>query len=397
MGARRYEASRLGQVPFSGIRRIMEEANRLEQAGASIIHLEIGRPDFDTPAHIKEAAKAALDRGDVHYTSNLGTIALRRAVSRKLRDENGLDYDPETEIMITVGAVEGIFAAAAAFLNPGEEMLVPDPGWVNYVSVPRIISAQSTSYRLREEAGFQPEAAQIAAAITPRTKLLVLLSPGNPTGTVASQDALREIAFLAQRHDLLVVADEIYERIVYDGAQHVSIASLPGMRDRTIVVNGFSKAYSMTGWRLGYLAASKELMPPLLKVHQNLVTCATSFAQAGGVAALEGPQECVAAMVQEFKRRRDMLIEALRHIPGVRCIVPQGAFYVFPNVSAFGLTSEAIAMYILQEAGVAVVPGTAFGRGGEGYIRISFANSFEQIEEATRRLAAALGRLATRT
>lgn len=388
-----YEAARLAEVPFSGIRRIMAEADRLQQAGASIIHLEIGRPDFDTPAHIKAAAKAALDRGEVHYTPNLGAMALRRAIARKLQADNGLEYDPETEIMVTVGAVEGVFLVAAAFVNPGEEMLVPDPAWVNYVSVPGILSARGTSYRLREEAGFQPEAAQIEAAITPRTKLLVLLSPGNPTGAVAPAAELAEIARLACRHNLLVAADEIYERIVYDGARHVSIASLPGMRERTIVINGFSKTYSMTGWRLGYVAAPRALMPSLLKVHQNLVTCATSFAQAGGVAALEGGQECVAAMVAEFKRRRDMLVAALRRIPGVSCTMPQGAFYVFPNVRAFGLTSEELAMYILREAGVATVPGTAFGPGGEGYIRISYANSYEQIEEATRRLAAVLGGL----
>ena len=275
---RTYEATRLRAVPFSGIRRIMGEANRLEAAGASIIHLEIGRPDFDTPAHIKEAAKAALDRGDVHYTANQGTLALRSAIARKLKRENGLEYDPETEILVTVGACEGVFLSGAAFLDPGDEMLVPDPAWVNYYNVPGLVGAGQSSYPLREEAGFQIEPDRVEAAITPRTKILVLLSPGNPTGAVAEPECLAELTRIAEKYDLLVVSDEIYERIVYDGARHVSFASLPGMRQRTIVLNGFSKTYSMTGWRLGYVAAPRELMPSLLKVHQNLTTCAVSFA-----------------------------------------------------------------------------------------------------------------------
>lgn len=390
---RDYEATRLKNVSFSGIRRIMAEANRLEQGGAPIIHLEIGRPDFDTPVHIKEAAKAALDRGDVHYTHNLGTIALRRAIARKLQMDNGLEYDPETEIMVTVGASEAIFLAAASFLNPDEEMLVPSLGWVNYYNVPFLLSARLATYPLREEAGFKPEAAAIAYAITPKTKILVLLSPGNPTGSIADPIELEKIARLAEEHDLLVLSDEIYEKIVYDSARHVSIASFPGMRERTIVVNGFSKTYSMTGWRLGYLAAPRELMSPMLRVHQNITTCATSFAQAGALAALEGPQDCVAAMVAEFKRRRDLMVTALNQMPGVKCIMPQGAFYVFPNIQAFGLTSEEMAMYLLREAGIAVVPGPSFGPDGEGYLRLSYANSYDKIEEAMNRMAKALERL----
>ncbi len=387
---RDYEASRMKTVPFSGIRRIMTEAGKLEKEGASIVHMEIGRPDFDTPVHIKEAAKVALDRGDVHYSPNLGTLELRRAIARKLRSDNGLDYDPESEILVTVGASEAIFLAAAAFLNPGDGVLVPDLGWVNYYSVPGLVGARLESFKVDEDAAFRPQAAAVAAAVTPATRMIVLCSPGNPTGAVLQPHEMEGIARIAQERDLLIVADEIYEKLVYDSARHVSMARLPGMRQRTLVVNGFSKAYSMTGWRLGYVAAPKELVSAMVRVHQNLTTCAVSFAQAGAVAALEGPQDCVADMVGEFKRRRDMLVKALNQMPGVKCAMPEGAFYVFPNVRAFGMTSDELAMYLLREAHIAVVPGTSFGPGGEGYLRISYANSYDQIQEGMRRMAAAL-------
>jgi aminotransferase len=390
---RDYEAQRLKSVPFSGIRRIMAEAGELEKNGASIVHMEIGRPDFDTPIHIKEAAKAALDRGEVHYTPNLGTLELRQAIARKLKSDNGLDYDPESEIMVTVGASEAVFLTAAALLNPDDELLVPDLGWVNYYSVPVIVGARLATFQVREEAAFRPEAAAVSSAVTPLTRMILLCSPGNPTGAVLQEREMDGIARLAQEHDLLVVADEIYEKLVYDGARHVSIASLPGMRERTLVINGFSKAYSMTGWRLGYVAAPKQLMSAMLKVHQNLTTCAASFAQAGAVAALQGPQDCVVAMVAEFQRRRDMLVKALNRMPGIRCTMPEGAFYVLPNVRAFGMTSGDLALYLLREAHIAVVPGTSFGPGGEGYLRISYANSYDQIQEGMERMATALERL----
>ena len=387
------EATRLKEITFSGIRRIFNEANRMEQNGADIIHLEIGRPDFDTPRHIKEAAKAALDRGDVHYTANTGTAALRRAIARKLGADNHLEYDPETEIIATVGVSEAVFLAMSAFLNPGDEILVPSLGWVNYFSVPFLFDAKITTYPVREETGFQVRAADIESAITPRTKMIILVSPGNPTGGVISAKDLAEIAAVVQRHNVLVLSDEIYEKIIYDDAKHVSIASLPGMRERTIVVNGLSKSYSMTGWRLGYTAAPRELASPMMRVHQYVTTSAVSFAQAGGVAALEGSQDCVTEMVAEFKRRRDLLVPALNAIPGVKCEMPCGAFYVFPNVSAFGKSSEELTWYLLKEAGIAVVPGSVFGDAGEGYLRLSYANSYEKIKQATKRMKEALDKL----
>ncbi len=387
------EAERMHAVPFSGIRRIFNEATRLEAGGADIIHLEIGRPDFDTPDHIKAAAKAALDKGDVHYTANAGTMALRREIANKLKNDNGLDYDPDSEIIVTIGVSEAIYIAATAFLNAGEELLVPSIGWVNYYAVPGLLSARVATYPVRPETGFQVKAADVEAAISPRTRILLLVSPGNPTGAVIDRDDLAEIAAVAVRHDLIVLSDEIYEKIIYDDARHVSIASLPGMRERTIVVNGFSKAYSMTGWRLGYTASPRALAGSMMRVHQYVTTCAVPFAQAGGVAALQGPQDRVAAMVAEFKRRRDMLIPALNDIPGVKCPMPRGAFYAFPNVSAFGRSSDELAMLLLREAGVAVVPGPAFGPDGEGYLRLSYANSYDKILQGVARIKTALARL----
>lgn len=391
--AQGYEAKRMDAVPFSGIRRIFNEATRLQQSGRDIVHLEIGRPDFDTPAHIKEAAKAALDRGDVHYTANAGTLALRQAIAHKLKQDNDLDYDPETEIIVTVGASEAVFLATAAFLNPGEEILAPSLGWINYYTLPGLFSAPVTTYKVRPETGLRVTADNIEAAITPRTKMLILVDPGNPTGIVVGADDYSAIAEVAQRHNLLVLSDEIYEKIIYDGARHLSIASLPGMRERTIVVNGFSKAYSMTGWRLGYTAAPRALSGPMVRVHQYVTTCATSFAQAGGVAALNGPQDCVAAMVTEFKRRRDMLVPALNRIPGLSCRMPRGSFYVLADVRAFEMPCDELAWHLLQSAGVAAVPGTAFGPDGEGYVRLSFANSYERIQDGVQRLAEALAKL----
>ena len=387
------EATRTKSVPFSGIRRIFNEAMRLEQSGRNIIHLEIGRPDFDTPAHIKNAATLALDRGDVHYTANAGTAPLRRAIARKLHTDNQLAYDPESEIIVTIGASEAVFLAMTAFLNPGDEVLAPALGWINYYTVPALLTAPVTTYPVLAENGFRLRAIDLEHAITSRTKMLILVSPGNPTGAVLERDDLHAIADIAQRRNLLVLSDEIYEKIIYDDARHISIASLPGMRERTVVVNGLSKAYSMTGWRLGYVAAARELTSPMLKVHQYVTTSAVSFAQAGAVAALEGSQECVATMVAEFKRRRDLLVPALNRMPGVTCQMPRGAFYVFPDVRAFGMSSEDLTWYLLREAGVAVVQGSTFGVQGEGYLRLSFANTYEKIQEAIQRLGDAFAKL----
>ena len=380
-------ASRMDAIPFSGIRKVFERAKTLEREGRPVIFLETGRPDFDTPAHIKEAAKHALDAGDVHYTSNFGTPALRGAIAGKLQRENGVAYDPDGEILVTVGAGEAIFLAYLAFVNPGDEVLYPEPTWVNYAAVARLAGAIPVPVPLRESNGYQIDIEEVGRRITPRTRVLVVVSPNNPTGTVQSPEVLRNLADLAIRHNLLVISDEIYERIVYDDQAHLSLASCAGMRERTITINGLSKAYSMTGWRLGYAAAPQPFIQAMNRVHQYNVSCASAFGQAGAVAALTGPQDCVTAMVAEFKRRRDMVVPAINGIPKLSCLNPGGAFYAWVNIGRMGISSEDFSMRLLESAYVSSVPGTVFGESGQGYVRFSYANSYERLEEAMRRLS----------
>lgn len=388
-----WEAERMKGVPFSGIREMMGRATQLEQEGKPVIHLEIGRPDFDTPQHIKEAAKAALDRGMVHYTSNYGIPELRQAIADKLRTENGLNFDPSNEIIVTVGANEAVFLAIMATVNPEDEVLVPDPSWLNYFHCVTLAGGRAVSVPLRAEKGFRMDPEDVVRAITPRTRMLVVMSPHNPTGAVLNEETLRALAGVAQEHELLVLSDEIYEKMVYDHARHCSIGAFPGMRERTFVVNGFSKTYSMTGWRLGYVAAPKELIDIVLRVHQHTVVCATSFAQSGAVAAYRGPQDCVARMCSEFARRRKFILQRLQQLPGIECAVPEGAFYVFPSIRGLRLSAEQLSMHLLEDAYVATVPGPAFGRYGTGYIRIAYSNSYENIDEAMNRMEDSLKKL----
>lgn len=380
-------AERMGLVPFSGIRKIFERAKTLEREGRPVLFLETGRPDFDTPAHIKQAAKRALDAGEVHYTSNYGIPALRTAIADKLTRDNGLTYDPETEVLVTVGAAEAILCAILAFAGPGDEVLYAEPSWLNYAAGARLAGAVPVPISVCESASYQIDPDDLRRHLTPRTRLLVIASPHNPTGAVQSEATLRQLADLAIRHDLLVISDEIYEKIIYDGLAHVSLGSFPGMRERTITVNGFSKAYSMTGWRLGYAAAPQPIIQTMNRVHQYTVACACSFAQAGAVAALTGPQECVFAMVAEFRRRRDLMVHGISAVQGLSCIRPGGAFYAWVNTAGTGMTSEEFSLKLLETECVSSVPGTVFGASGEGYVRFSFSNSYENLAEAVRRLA----------
>ncbi len=371
----------------------MARAWELEAEGKSVIHLEIGRPDFDTPSHIKAAAQKALDEGKVHYTSNYGVPEIRQAIAGKLRAENGLEFDEDGEIAVTIGANEAVFMAVMAFINEGDEVLVPDPSWLNYFHCVTLGGGVPVSVPLRAEKGFRMDADDVARLITSRTRMLVVMSPHNPTGAVLDQSYLEALAAVAREHDLLVLSDEIYEKLLYDGAVHHSIGALQDMRERTLVVNGFSKSYSMTGWRLGYVAAPRELMDVLIRVHQYTVLCATSFGQYGAVAAYEGPQDCVSVMREEFARRRKLILGRLRAMAGIECSVPDGAFYAFPSIHALGRSSEDVAAHLLEDAYVATVPGSAFGRYGEGYIRLAYSNSYENIEEAMDRMEASLTRL----
>jgi aspartate/methionine/tyrosine aminotransferase len=386
----------MGNIPFSGIRKIYQAAVGLETQGHEIIHLEIGRPDFDTPEHIKQAARQALDQGFVHYTSNYGIPELRTAIADKLARENGIHVNPENEIIVTVGANEAVLLVCLSFLDVGDEVLIPDPAWAHYYHCVELAGAVAVHVPCSDQHDFRVSPNDLDRALSPRTKMILLTTPHNPTGAMLDETTLRSIAHMAQQHDLLVVSDEIYEKITYDGIGHYSIAALSGMDDRTITLNGFSKAYSMTGWRLGYVAARKPFVDAMIRVHQYSTTCANSFAQMGAVAAIQGSQACVEQMVTEFRRRRDVLWQALQSMPGISCVRPAGAFYVFPCIRDFGVSSEALALHLLHEAGVAVVPGSVFGHFGEGYLRIAYANSYENILKAVDRIDSALRRLSSR-
>lgn len=385
-------SKRMEALPFSGIRVMMERANRMQKEGQDVIHMEIGRPDFDTPEVIKKAAYDSLEKGHVFYTSNYGTPELRAAIAEKLTKENNIPYTPE-EILVTIGVGEGTYASIAAFLNPGDEVLVPNPVWLNYIHVPEFFDVVPVTYSLKEDKNYQIDMDELEEKTTDRTKMLVINTPGNPTGTVQSLETLQKLADFAKKHDLIVVSDEIYEKLVYGGTKHISIASLPGMKERTITLNGFSKCYSMTGWRLGYAAAPVDFIKGLVRVHQYINTCASSFVQDAGIVALKEAEPDVQVMVKEYERRRNFAVQALNEMEGISCKMPEGAFYIFVNIKSLGKTSAEVADYLLDEAKVATVPGSAFGTEGEGYIRLSYACSYERIVEAMARMKEAFAKL----
>jgi len=380
-------ARRMDIIPFQRIRIIVEEVTRRESMGEKIIHLEIGRPDFDTPYHIKEAAINAISEGKVHYTSNYGITELRNAIAAKFKQDNGLTYDPLNEIIVTVGATEGIFLSMMALLDTGDEVLIPSPSFPAYAQCANMIEAVPVFIPLKQENDFEPVIENFKSQITPKTKMIVINTPHNPTGAIYSEKTLTALAQLAIENDLLVLSDEIYEKNIYDGYEHFSIATLPGMQERTITLNGFSKSHCMTGWRLGYVASSKKLIGGLIRIHQYATVCATSFAQYGAVAALKGSQECVETMGREFNRRRVMMVERLRKMPGLSVFKPKGAFYIFINVEKLGISSQELSTYLLDEASIAVVPWE------DKYIRISYANSYENLEKAMDNMEAALKKL----
>ena len=385
-------AKRMESLPFSEIRAVMEKATKMQQAGENVIHLEIGRPDFDTPEKIKEAAYESLKAGHVFYTSNYGIPALRKEIAKWETEHHGVQYDAD-EVLVTVGVGEATYASMAAFLEDGDEVLVPNPVWLNYIHVPSSLGAVPVTYNLKEENNYQIDMEELASKITDRTKMIVIVNPSNPTGGVLSRETLEKLSQLAIKNDLLVVADEIYSQLVYDDTKHVSIASLPGMKERTITLGGFSKAYSMTGWRLGYMCAPRGIIAACVRVHQYTITCASSFVQEAAVTALRDCADDVEAMRQEYQRRKDYAVKALNEIDGISCNDPQGAFYIFVNVKSLDMSSMEVAEYFLEEAKVAMVPGSAFGSEGEGYLRLSYACSYEDLQEAIRRIKDAVEKL----
>ena len=385
-------ASRLDRMAPSGIRKVNEKALAMEREGHKVLHFEIGRPDFDTPDYIKKAAFEALTAGKVHYTSNFGLMELRQVIADKLKRDNNVDYKA-SEILVTVGLSEAVFAVLATILNEEDEILVPDPVWLNYINVPNLLGAKAVTYALKEENGYQMDMEEIRAKITPKTRAVVIITPNNPTGGVLGENVLKELAQIAIENDLMVISDEIYERLVYDGEKHISIASLPGMKEKTFTMNGMSKAYAMDGWRLGYVAAPEEYVMAMNKFHQHNTTCAPAFVQAAAIAALTQEGDEVNDMVKEYQRRRDYAVKAINDIEGISCQCPKGAFYIFINCKSLGMTSADLSAYLLENAKIALVPGDVFGPGGEGYLRMSFANSYENIVEGCENLKKAVEQL----
>ncbi len=370
---------------------VLQRARELEREGRDVIHLEIGEPDFATPAHIVDAAKKALDEGYTHYGPTPGLPELRAAIARHIAETRKIPVHPD-QVVVTPGAKPIMFFTILALVSPGDEVILPDPGFPIYASVVRFAGGVAVPIPLLEQAEFSFDLDELERRAGPQTKLLILNSPQNPTGGVLSLAGLTRIAAVARRHRIPVLSDEVYRRFSYDGAPH-SIASLPGMADLTILLDGFSKAYAMTGWRLGYGVLPPALAQHVSRLMVNSNSCTASFTQMAGVAALEGDQGESLAMVEAFRRRRDLVVAGLNAIPGVSCRVPAGAFYAFPNIIAFGRPAQVIADHLLQDAGVAVLAGTGFGQYGEGYLRLSYAVSEARLSLALDRMAVSLRRL----
>jgi aspartate aminotransferase len=363
----------------------LAKAKELERQGKSIIHLEIGEPDFDTPEHIRDAAKQALDDGFTHYGASAGQLELREAIAKHQTERQGYDVSPDS-VIVTPGGKPVMFFTIMALVEEGDEVIYPNPGFPIYESMIRYMGGTPVPMQLNEETGYNADIDNLRSLITPRTKLLIVNSPNNPCGSVIPESDLEKIAQMAVENDLTVMADEIYKDMYYGDQEHVSITKFPGMRERTVILDGFSKSYAMTGWRLGYGVFPEFLVEPVTRLMTNSVSCTSVFSQMAAIAALEGPQDSVGVMMEEFTKRRDLVVEGLNSLPGVTCPTPKGAFYAFPNITGTGLTSQEFAEKAMYEAGVALLAGTAFGEFGDGYIRISFANSQENLQEAINRL-----------
>jgi aspartate aminotransferase len=371
-------SERLASIPESTTMKISAMAKKLNAAGLDVIDLGVGEPDFDTPKNVCDAAISSIQRGDTHYLPTSGIPELRSAIAEKLYNDNGIEISPD-QVSVVPGAKMAIFAAIQALLDAGDECVLIGPSWVSYEPCVNFAGGRVRWAEVDEE--FKPT--DLADSITSKTKMILVNSPSNPTGAVFGRKILEEVRDLATDHDLVVLSDEIYEKIIY-GQEHLSLGSFPGMAERTVTVNGFSKCYAMTGWRLGYLAGPKEVMKWVNRILSHSVSHATTFVQWAGVEALKGPQETIRAMVSEFEARRDLLVSGLAEM-GIRCSLPGGAFYVFPDVSEFG-GGDSFAERMLSEAMVAATPGSAFGPGGVDYVRISYAASQERLRQALERI-----------
>ncbi|HAX08113.1 MAG TPA: pyridoxal phosphate-dependent aminotransferase [Butyrivibrio sp.] len=381
-------SDKITTIKPSGIRKFFDLVSEMKDA----ISLGVGEPDFDTPWRIREEGIYTLEKGKTYYTSNSGLMDLRIEISRYLERRFGLNYDAEKEIIVTVGGSEGIDLAFRAMLNPGDEVIIPEPCYVSYVPCVTLADGVPVTINLKEENDFKLTKEQLLSAITPRTKILVLAFPNNPTGAVMTKEELEEIAEVVKEKDIFVVSDEIYAELSYGNTRHCSIASIDGMKERTIVINGFSKAHAMTGWRLGYACGPELIIKQMLKIHQFAIMCAPTNSQYAAVEALRECDDAVEEMRNEYDRRRRFMLSKLRGM-GLKVFEPYGAFYIFPNIAEFGLTSDEFATRFLTEEKVAVVPGTAFGDCGEGFLRMSYASSLSNLKTAMERLEKFIDRL----
>lgn len=384
-------ATRVRNAAPSPTLAVSERARHLKAEGIDVIDLGGGDPDFITPEHIRQAAIDALNAGDTHYVASPGTPALRKAIASKLQRENGITVDPNGGIIVTPGGKAALFEACMAFVEPGVDVMLLEPAWVSYQPAIELAGGRVIHVGLDPDQNFAITPEILEQHVTPETRIIFLNSPSNPTGRVATKEELQTLADFAIQHDLLVFTDEMYERILYNGAEHISIATLPGMAERTLTFNALSKAYAMTGWRLGYVAGPNHFIKKIATVHSHSVTCATSFAQAGGVAAYEGPQEIIHEMVSAWDRRRKLITDGLNTVKGMRVPTIEGAFYGFVDGRETGMDTAELATKILDEANVAVVPGNAFGEAGNGHFRLSFATSDEALEKAVTRIQKLFG------
>lgn len=375
-----YLAQHVANLKPSGIRKFFDIVATMDD----VISLGIGEPDFVTPAPILQAGIDALEQGETHYTSNAGILELREALAEHLNRRYNLDYNPLSELVITVGVSEALYLALNAVIEPGDEVIIPTPCFVSYQAEVILAGGVPIELPSRVEDDFQLDPEKLAAAVTPRTKVILIGYPNNPTGAVATRQVLEELGRIAEQHDLVVISDEIYDRLVYD-FEHISFASLPGMKPRTITLGGFSKDYAMTGWRVGYAAAPAEILQGLLRIHQYTIMSAPTASQLAALAALQNGDDHVEAMRQQYNRRRELIVNGLNDL-GMETFEPRGAFYAFPSVRISGMDDETFAQRLLDEEKVAVVPGSAFGAGGEGFVRCSYATAYEEIEEALHRM-----------
>ncbi len=381
-------AQRTHAVEWSGIRVMFALADEIE----GVVNLGIGQPDFDTPQHIREAAKLALDEGYTRYPPAKGFLVLRQAIAEKLRLKNSIHADPDTNIFVAVGAMQVIFNAILHLIEPGEEVMVIDPGY-DYYSQIGLFGGLPVRIPAREENGFKVDPAEVKKAVTPKTKMMIINTPANPTGALLDDGILKALAEIAQHHGLLVLADEPYEDIVFDGQQHYSIGAIDGMQDLTISAFTLSKSYAMTGWRVGYAVAPKSVIDEMEKLMEHMVSGVTAMAQRAALAAITGPQTCVEEMLKAYDRRRRIVYEGLNAIEGISCLMPASTFYAFPNIKNLGMDSWDLAKFLVKEHKVALVPGSIFGRNGEGYLRLSFAASSEQLTEGLNRIKAGVEKI----